>query len=428
MNATTQINLTFSNAVENGLMAMCVQYGSAVVEKLAEIYGFDVEDAKTHLGDLVKTVAKKVSTGTKKTGAKSSKKNHQLKEMNKIPLPFVGHIYEDACMGIKLVKGLHLQCANYPEDGHEYCKSCFTQSQKNSNNKPTYGDIRDRLECPLLDFVDAKGKRTVPFANVFKKLDISREEIEAKATEYGISIPEEHWEERSVKRGRPKSVTVSDTESDTSEKKRGRGRPKKDKASSGDVEDDLLSSLQEAMDSDAVSKSSGSSKGSRGRPKMSDEEKAERAAKKEAEKLAKKEAREAEKAKREAERLAKKEARELERIAKKEAREAEKAKKEAERLAKKIEEAQKAMEKANEKAKTDDEAKEEKYEEEEAPKKVNARKFTHEGVSYIKTADNMLYDIETKECVGLWNEDTEEIEAVEEESSDEEDDDECDDE
>jgi len=270
MNSTTQINLTFSNAVENGLMAMCVQYGSAVVEKLAEIYGFDVEEAKTHLDDLVKTVTKKVTSPSKKSVGKSSK-THPLKEMNKIPLPFVGKVYEDACMGIKLVKGLHLQCHNIPEDGHDYCKTCFTHSQKNVNNKPTYGDIRDRLECPLLDFVDAKGKRTVPFANVFKNLNMTRSEIEEKAREFGITIPEEHWEERTSKRGRPKSVTVSDTDSDTSEKKRGRGRPKKEKTAGDDVEDDLLSSLQEAMDSDAVSKSSGSSKGSRGRPKMSDE-------------------------------------------------------------------------------------------------------------------------------------------------------------
>jgi len=88
----------------------------------------------------------------------------------------------------------------------------------------------------------------------------------------------------------------------------------------------------------------------------------------------------------------------------------------------------KAKEEAEKKV-TENEAKEETYEEEEeAPVKIKARKFTHDGVTYIKTPDNMLFDLETKECVGLWNEETEEIEAVEEDSSDEEEDDESDDE
>ena len=55
---------------------------------------------------------------------------------------------------------------------------------------------------------------------------------------------------------------------------------------------------------------------------------------------------------------------------------------------------------------------------------VKVVKFVHDGTTYLRASDNMLYDPATSECVGCWNPATEQIEEVEEFGSDEESDDE----
>ena len=55
----------------------------------------------------------------------------------------------------------------------------------------------------------------------------------------------------------------------------------------------------------------------------------------------------------------------------------------------------------------------------EAPKKVTVKRITIEGKQYLKTAENLLYDPETKEEVGIYNEATNSIKALPEDSDDE---------
>ena len=40
---------------------------------------------------------------------------------------------------------------------------------------------------------------------------------------------------------------------------------------------------------------------------------------------------------------------------------------------------------------------------------VNAKVFEFQGKKYLKTEDGILYDQETEECVGVWNEETKSI-------------------
>ena len=66
-----------------------------------------------------------------------------------------------------------------------------------------------------------------------KKLNISAEDARGEAMRFGLTIPEEQFEERKLSRGRPKKdASASDTDSSTSsssskKEKKSRGRPKK---------------------------------------------------------------------------------------------------------------------------------------------------------------------------------------------------------
>jgi hypothetical protein len=55
----------------------------------------------------------------------------------------------------------------------------------------------------------------------------------------------------------------------------------------------------------------------------------------------------------------------------------------------------------------------------EAPKKVTVKRITIEGKQYLKTAENLLYDPDTKEEVGIYDEATNSIKALPEEDEDE---------
>ena len=56
---------------------------------------------------------------------------------------------------------------------------------------------------------------------------------------------------------------------------------------------------------------------------------------------------------------------------------------------------------------------------EEEEEEVSAKKWTHEGVMYLKTEDNIIYDIKTQEAIGVWNEKTGKIDMVDEEMEEE---------
>lgn len=63
-----------------------------------------------------------------------------------------------------------------------------------------------------------------------------------------------------------------------------------------------------------------------------------------------------------------------------------------------------------------EEAKKEEEEEEE----VTVKKFEHKGVTYLRSSDNVIYDMKTEDAIGKWNEAREEIEEYELEPEEEE--------
>ena len=467
------MSIDIGQSVLNGVESVCKSAVRVALEQLAD---------KDKLGCSVSEAMEMLNLSLNKGKKKTSVTKTVKKTKPSIPLPFCGTYERDNCMGIRLNHGLHTQCLNVPDRLGDYCKTCQKQVDKNASGKPTYGDIRDRLECRILEYRDPKGRQTIPYGNVMEKLGLDRTAVEAEAEKFGLVIPELHWQVVKKTRGRPKkSVTeVSDTSSETSAPKK-RGRPKKVKVIESLVGDDLLAQLKAAADDSSVVSDSGS--------EVSSEEK-------KATKAAEREAKKAEKARQAAELKAMKAAeREQKKTEKLVAKEAEKATKAAEREAKKAEKKTKKTEKvmapalkiAQEEFDAIDELemeKEEAYEKnyqdavvryqqskhneldeeqdgepvsitlpeslvtEAAPEsktdgdtpvvgdddvteETEAVKFTHEGKTYLKTSDNLVYNedaLESDEAepIGEWNPVTKTIDEIDLQTDDEEDDDEDD--
>ena len=269
--------VTMTAAMERALGGAVREVSLVLVGELAKEHGFEADAAIATLG-LDRFVTKRPVKG----GSKAKKEPKEPKEKvkkSRFPLPWCGIRNKCNCTGIRLNHGLHTQCTQKPVKGMRYCKTCQQQADRSATGKPTYGDVEDREAVGILEYVDPKGKQTLPFANVMKKLNISREDVEAEAKEFAEllgtdTIPEEHFTIREAKRGRPKKESTGE---EKPKQKKKVGRPSKSsKVVKSSVEGDLISQLQAAADS-SDNESVASSTSSRGRPRLSDEEKQRRA-------------------------------------------------------------------------------------------------------------------------------------------------------
>ena len=220
-----------SAGMERHMVKFVRGYMEEVVCVLSKKYGFDAREALSHVGELELS-----REGRRKEVGKSKTKGPS------VPLPYCGE-HEGWCNGIRLSHSLYSQCTQAPKVEGEYCGTCQAQADKN-NGIPTYGNIKNR---GTLDWRDKKGKKPTNYGNVMLKLNINRKQAEEEAEKFGLTIPEEQFEVLETKKGRPskkKNATASDTESEGETKKR--GRPKKVKkvvSGSGDGGDDLIAKL-----------------------------------------------------------------------------------------------------------------------------------------------------------------------------------------
>ena len=476
---STQFNPTvfMSRAFEKAAAQSATDFSIAVIHALADKYGFDAKEAMgiCQISEVkVKKSANRVKGEGKVRATKAKAEPKPKREVPAFPLPFCGQAVDGWCLGLRLNHGLHSQCTMERLAGGDYCKTCQKQCDKNASGKPTYGCVADRMACELLEYRDPKAhKQTLPFANVMSKLNITREAAEAEALKFGLTIPEEHFVERSSRRGRPKKdASASDTDSESGDSKpKKRGRPKKEKkVIAASVGDDLIASLvasakkastptpsvvsnsEEDVDDASSVVSSLSSASAKSTSTKSKKLKVKKTKTKTPEQIAKAEA----KAKRAAEKEVKLAALTTEHqelltklgrpaeaapqkigeltkkvsALKKELKAVEKAKKEAEIKAKKDAEALAIKEKLEKEAALLKEkeaaaaaamvapVQEEEQVEEDDEDSTQVVEFTHGGVTYWKDSWGNLYDPETQEQVGFWNKETETIEAVEEFGSD----------
>ena len=388
--------IEMSRSIEKLMASEVVRFTTSAVEALAMKYNFSANDAIELLGLADVEVARK--TGGPGGKAKTTKEPKAKRDVPKCVLPFCGTCVEGWCEGVRLNHGLYTQCQMGKEGDTRFCKTCNKQASANATGKPNYGDIQDRIEAGV-NYRDPKNKPPQNYGNVMKKLGISRETAVAEATKYGLVIPEEQFEEIKRKQGRPKTkVTTSDTESEGEPKApKKRGRPKKvktvvEQTNSGD---DLIANLVAAAKGEPTEAKPAEAKPAETKPAETKPKKAGRPkVVRTPEEEAAHKAKLAENRKKKA--AAKKEQEEAE------AKLAAEAKKAAEEAAKK--EAELVVEPLDEDDEDDEDG------------ELDVEPFTWEGKTYWKDAEsNRLFDQETEDLVGKFNEETQKIEPVEEE-------------
>ncbi len=375
---------------------------------------------------------------------------------------------EDGAITLKLCKGCF--------------KSAGTRTK--SGNKPLlYGTIAERLEKGGVIGNNGALRKPVPYANVMAKLGITEGQAVAAAEKMGVTIPEEEIHPAPVQRGRPKKTKAVEVVNDTSDSGSGsdksaakkRGRPKKEKkVLSAAAGDDLIASLVQEAQEQAPSATDSSSAADNSSADGSSSEGEGAPPKKKAKKevvdaggaiLAQKDAKKAEKDAAAAKKVEKEEAAaakkaekaEAARVKKAEAEEAKTArvaalvlKKEAaaaERAAAKVGKALAAEEKKSAKkaataakkaphaapppahdvaeleveAEDGEQAQQEPEDgEQEEETQVVKWECPADSKTYLKASDNVLYDAESHDAVGVWNEAENKIDELPAEDGDEE--------
>ena len=228
-------SVMMTTAMEKAMVASTTEFARVMVKALSEKYGFDEAEAVSFL----ELSATKVSRAEPKSKRVPKEKKAKMATPS-MPLPFCGVVMDGWCKGIRPNHELFTQCPKGVKVG-SYCATCAGQAESNDSEKPTHGDIRDRAVGGG-EWRSPGGKRAANYGNVMKKRNIGKDAAVAEAATFGWVIPEEEFEVKVRKAGRPKSPSTSDTEDESPKKKR--GRPSKKKALvSGDGDDDLIDTL-----------------------------------------------------------------------------------------------------------------------------------------------------------------------------------------
>jgi len=405
---------------------------ASCIEECASLYGFSAEEA---LSRLSLNSVRKVS------------KVRVVKDKNKktsVPLPFnAEYVCKDGCNGLKHNHGLFTQCQSAPLSGSAFCKVCQSQCEKNANGKPDLGTIVDRIEGGS-EFKDPKGRAPVAYLKVMNKLKLT-EEMVAEAA--GSQLVE------------PIHFVVATASAKDAEGKRGRPKNQKKIVQEEGIVEDMFANLVQNQEPAEIVAVVPAQKKVRAKvaktipSEPSDEEKAVKLAEKaekdaikaaakeaakesaktekEAAKLAEKAEKEAAKLAEKAEKEAAKESAKAEKEAAKLAKESAKAEKEAAKLAKAEKPAKKATTKKvaepvvavtvvpEPELESEAESEDEEEEEESAP--VGVKPFEHKGVKYLRASTGAIFDPESHEQIGNWNEQTKDVDFLEEEEEEEED-------
>ena len=435
------MNAKMTKAMENMMteaVRECVTY-------LAGEYSFDAEEALAKVS-ITCVTTKKASRAKKEPKEKKAKFVKPA-----MPLPFCNAVIEGRCGGICLNNRLYTQCLK-PAGENGLCAACNKQAAANEHGKPNYGLIYERIDND--EWTDPKGKAPIRYASVMLKQSIEKDAAVEEAAKFGWTIDEIQFEveekkpKKAAKRGRPaktKGVETGGAGDDliaqlVAQAQQEQGEEDETKA---DEEPEVVAEEPEVVAEEEVVEEPKPVKKTTKKPKKTAEEK-------EAEKQAKLKAKEEEKAAKlkakEAEKQAKLAAKEAAKEAKLQAKADAKAAKEAEKkaLAEKKAAEKKAKEQVKEKVEVlekeltevatkaaeeivqemaaldvnDGELHEEEEEDEEEATEVV--KFEVDGTTYLKDNEGVLYDMETQEAVGVWNEETKQIDEIDEDSDEEE--------
>ena len=433
-NASMEVTELLMKTLENAAKKLAVR----CISEIANRHGFDAETEIQALG------LENLSVIRKQMAKKSATKEKKPREPKKsvFPMPFFAeNVNADGCQGLAYNRGLFTQCPKNRLETGDYCKGCQTEADKNSSGCPDCGNVSSRLATGLYEFKDPKGRSPISYVKLLTKLNITLEQVSEETGKQGKTIPQEHLVVAEKKtsagnRGRPKKVNkvesddmsvVSDLFSKLSVDKE-KEVVKEDSTFQTclEVEEEVEVEEEELELEEIQVKTK--------KPTLSDDEKAEKAEKKaalEKEKAEKKAALEKEKAEKaekkaalEKEKAEKKAALEKEKAEKKEALEKEKAEKtaalEKEKAEKKL--AEKEERKSKRDAEKKDKKEDKKDEDPATPPKntLKVAKIQIAGKLYYKTVNNILYDPQTEDQIGIYDPETKTIKPLPEEEEEQE--------
>jgi len=178
---------SFKVTLDATLLAVMTDYTSKILDdairRLADKYGFDIEDAKLFLqsgGVVIK-----------------------YPPLEREKLPWTG-VVRDCCKAIKKNGGLFTQCTGVIHSD-DWCKPCSKEVAK--KGKPTCGDVNDRLAKDPLDY-QVGPVRIKPYIEYMKKHGIHREQVDQACAEYGITIDPKQFEVKKRAR-KPRDMSAS---------------------------------------------------------------------------------------------------------------------------------------------------------------------------------------------------------------------------
>lgn len=411
----SSVSVTVSGVMLRGVEQVCRDYALVLLKSVSDVRGMSVEsllegvDFPRLVSDVPKSKREKREKVAKVVGVKKSSL-----DLPSVVLPFLG-VLDGCCKGVIRNHNLYTQCHGVPKSD-DLCSKCV----KCKDSGKFLGLISDRVVGEIEFNTGSKVVKIGSYVDVMRKLNIEKDAAVSDALRFGWTLGDEYFEEKEKARGRPKK----DKKDDGDDKKdKSRGRPKKDKkvVSNGNGDDLIAKLVAEVSNDDKCSSSSSAEDDDEVQvpadvPKVAAVSMAPAAKKKTS------------KADKEAEKAAKEAAKE----AAKAAKEAEKLKKEAEKAAKEAEKAAKLADKKKAKSPSPPPppaaaaaslSEEEEESEEDVKKVVTVKKFDFGGKRYKLSSENILYDWDTEEPVGVWNADKKCIDEYEN-SSDEESDDE----
>lgn len=212
MNFNSEIMM--NDRVLSSVKEVATEFAVTCVMECSRMYKFDGEEAVKLLG-LRDSVIKMRTTKEKRVTDKA-----KAKEKSKYIFPYSGGRNMEVCQGLILNGGLFTQC-EMSKKTQLYCGKCSKQAEKNSHGTPNYGTIMGRNSVGIMEYIDPSGKGPLPYMKFIKKKKWSLEEVQDEANKYGIEINEIHFvEERSpTKRGRKprvRSQVAYDTDDESS--------------------------------------------------------------------------------------------------------------------------------------------------------------------------------------------------------------------
>jgi hypothetical protein len=405
MNSLTVTEI-IARSIENG----CKEIVRKSVMKCGEKYGFDGSEACVWLEiDGLKLERKVMRRSKGKKTAKSS-----------LVLPFSKeNVNELGCKGLKYNGGLYTQCSSVNlTKGNRFCNGCEKEGNSNGTGIPDNGCVEDRLKVGLMEFKDPKGRSPKEYSKVMKKQNLSEEEVRREAGNNNYIIDDIHFEKKVKKENKENKEEVTVTGK--------KGRPKKEKkeVEVEKVKDIFAELVEDTINNERVI----TPRLEEVVEKVEEVEEVEKVEKVEEPLLIVKKAKKEKKVefKEESEESKDKEEEKKAKKANKKLLEQKKKKEEEEAKAKALKEEEEAKAKAKA-LKEEEEAKAKSLKggvlgepSVPLPQKVTVTRFEFEGKKYLKSSENILYDPETKDEMGIWCEETKSIKELPEDEDDDE--------